>query len=45
MRAEALLIGILMLSASLAGCFKENTQPTPSEGPSLTEFSSPGRMA
>ena len=35
MRAEALLIGILMLSASLAGCFKEDTSPPPPEGPSL----------
>ena len=37
MRAEALLIGILMLSASLAGCFKEDTSPPPPEEPSLPD--------
>ena len=37
MRAKVLLIGILMLSASLAGCFKEDPPPSPPEEPSLPD--------
>ena len=37
MRAKVLLIGILMLSASLAGCFKPDPPPPPPEEPTLPD--------
>ena len=37
MQAKVLLVGLLMLSASLAGCFKEDPPPSPPEEPSLPD--------
>ena len=37
MRAKVLLVGLLMLSASLAGCFKEDPPPSPLEEPPLPD--------
>ena len=37
MRAKVLLIGILLLSASLAGCFKPDQPPPPPEEPTLPD--------
>ncbi len=37
MQAKVLLVGILMLSASLAGCFKDNTPPPPPPEPTLPD--------
>ena len=37
MRVKVLLIGILMLSASLAGCFKDDAPPLPPPEPTLPD--------
>ncbi len=37
MRVKVLLVGILMLSASLAGCFKDDAPPSPPPEPTLPD--------
>ena len=37
MRVKVLLVGILMLSASLAGCFKDDASPLPPPEPTLPD--------